>query len=1040
MFYFQSVLFTSQRSVLKSVLDKFSSSWPAGQRRLRQATRDCRRLARVEQLEMRAMLSASPIDDRPYFDLGPSDGVAWDQPRVTVELSDEAENIIGPNTFNSWLLDTGANTILGFQTAVGDMPDYETDGQFEELGVGGSSLYDLSKSYRLDFAGESGIRNTLLDTRIITDATRDVSIFGPYGIVGMPVMTERVTTFDFTPWTTIVGLDLFMKVEFGDELPAYSGPRYTVSVDNRFEYFPEPHVVPLGHAPPAWADIPYLSAQLLNNGQTTSGNFIFDSGAQVSILNRRMAFELGLDTNNDGELDSLDASYARSETISGIGGSTSVPVFLIDEVHVPTDEGPDMVWTDLQWLVLDIDPGIDAVFGFDNMTSGWIEAALADGKSGYIMQSHLDFRGYETTGQGKIYFDINPEIHSVVDPTGPGAAIEERGGLTSVSEIGITDTYTLRLTTAPTADVRVTLASPGDEQATAVDANNPSHNYLDFTPQNWNIPQTVLVSAIDDSTEESFHRTFVRHTSSSSDPAYQAVGMPRVVVNITDNDYPGVMLIPSDGATEVSESGATDTYQMVLTFPPTQPVTISMANVQNQVTATAVVGGGSSLVFTPGNWNVPQGILVTAVDDAFSEGPHKTYISHSLSTADINFQTAFILQEVVTIIDNDVVDTTPPRVLDVQVASTRWQTPFIDAVDGGGVAGGNGRGLSLAGPDQLRNLPWINLDRMYIQFSEDVAASLSPAKIALVGMNLSNYMPGVTLVYGEDGPNVATLRFDSPIANDSLVLSLLDTITDAAGNLLDGEWSNGSSTTSGNGTAGGRFDFRLDVLPGDINNNGGVNTADLFDGYDMVGTVVGNVSQAYFDVNGNGGVNTGDLFDAYDWIGRILPQPPTIAAAARVASASLASEVSQTKPAVNPSDLSVIFAGLGAETRLQTARTLLHSRLNSAKPEIEALVGDVEFAIPTPPIIPAAVNAACKSWRDAAEDFWVRPDYDIPMVASQATIQTVMRATPIAIPSRHDRRAKHHNVRDNSEQVESAAEEHFQLVVPYRPAGVGRHS
>ena len=51
----------------------------------------------------------------------------------------------------------------------------------------------------------------------------------------------------------------------------------------------------------------------------------------------------------------------------------TVPVFLIDQVHIPTDQGPDLVWTDLQWLVLDIIDEIDGVFGFDNITSGWIE-------------------------------------------------------------------------------------------------------------------------------------------------------------------------------------------------------------------------------------------------------------------------------------------------------------------------------------------------------------------------------------------------------------------------------------------------------------------------------------------------------------------------------------------------------------------------------------------------------------------------------------------------------------------------------------------
>ncbi len=839
----------------------------------------CSRWRKIEQLEPRTMLSASPIAGRPYFDLGPSDGVAWDQPRVTVQFIDELQRAIGPLTFNTWLLDTGANTILAFQTAVGDMtgpPAYQTQGRFAELGIGGTQLFDISKSYQMDFAGDSGERNTRLDTRIISDATRDVSIFGPYGIVGMPAMTERVTTLDFTPWTTIdpLSLDLFMKVDFRDDVPSYSGPRYTVKVDNRYEYFPEPHVIPLGGPTPAWADIPYLTAQLKHNEKISQGNFLYDTGAQVSILSQRMAFELGLDSNGDGMLDSKDASFAREETVGGIGGQTTVPVFLIDEVHVPTEQGPDLVWTDLQWLVLDIDPGIDAVFGFDNMTSGWIEAAAVNGKSGYIMQSHLDFRNYEATGEGKIYFDINPEIHAVVDPNGPGAIVDELGGLTSVSETGVADTYTLRLSQAPTANVRVVLASPGDQQATAVDALNPSNGFLDFTPSNWSQPQTVLVTAIDDSIEESFHRTFVRHVSSSADPAYQNVGMPRVVVNITDNDFPGVMLIPSDGATIVSEGGFSDTYQVVLTYPPTAPVTIGLSNLQNQVTAVSQATGANSLQFTPGNWQVPQTVVVTAVDDLLNEGTHKTYVNHSLSTADLIFAQAFILQEIVTIIDNDSTDSVPPKVIDVIVGSSQWNSAFIDAIDGGGTGAGNGLGMSLTGTGQLRNLPWINIDRLYVQFSENVGASFSPSKLRLVGANVADYVPVLTPVYGPDGSNRLTLKFNSPIGSDILLLALADSITDAAGNALDGEWADGLSTVSGNATAGGRFLFRLDVLPGDVNDNGGVNTTDLLDDYGMRNTLVSSQAASMFDVNGNGGVNTTDLFDIYTFRNTVLPAPP----------------------------------------------------------------------------------------------------------------------------------------------------------------------
>ena len=62
-----------------------------------------------------------------------------------------------------------------------------------------------------------------------------------------------------------------------------------------------------------------------------------------------------------------------------------------------------------------------------------------------------------------------------------------------------------------------------------------------------------------------------------------------------------------------------------------------------------------------------------------------------------------------------------------------------------------------------------------------------------------------------------------------------DPIEDAAGNRLDGDWTNPTSTSdtgdrvypSGNGVAGGNFDFRFNVLPGDANQDGVVNFSDL---------------------------------------------------------------------------------------------------------------------------------------------------------------------------------------------------------------------
>ena len=129
------------------------------------------------------------------------------------------------------------------------------------------------------------------------------------------------------------------------------------------------------------------------------------------------------------------------------------------------------------------------------------------------------------------------------------------------------------------------------------------------------------------------------------------MGLPRAIVSVIDNDAPGVMIISSGGSTEVVEGGSTDTYQVVLTYPPTQDVTIHLEHVQGQLTAVnaAQPAGIIFLTFTPSNWSIGQTVLVTAIDDSIWDATYKAYVSHMVDTTDPDYQDAFALQELVVI-------------------------------------------------------------------------------------------------------------------------------------------------------------------------------------------------------------------------------------------------------------------------------------------------------------------------------------------------------------------------------------------------------
>ena len=76
-------------------------------------------------------------------------------------------------------------------------------------------------------------------------------------------------------------------------------------------------------------------------------------------------------------------------------------------------------------------------------------------------------------------------------PLPPGITLTQSNANTAVTEGGATDSYTVVLDKAPTADVTITLGNTNGQVGT----NVPS---LTFTIANWNLAQTVTVTAVND--------------------------------------------------------------------------------------------------------------------------------------------------------------------------------------------------------------------------------------------------------------------------------------------------------------------------------------------------------------------------------------------------------------------------------------------------------------------------------------------------------------------------------------------------------------
>ncbi len=211
----------------------------------------------------------------------------------------------------------------------------------------------------------------------------------------------------------------------------------------------------------------------------------------------------------------------------------------------------------------------------------------------------------------------------------------------AVSEAGATATYNVVLTSQPTAAVTVTVSD--DSQVNVDKATLP------FTTGNWNIAQTVAVSAQPDAVVEgSPHFGTIAHSVASTDGNYNGYVTPSVSVSITDDDSAGVSVVQAGGSTNVAEGGATDTYTVVLTSQPTAGVTVTVSGDPD------VGVNKTTLPFTTGNWNAPQTVMVTAFNDAIVEGGHTGTVTHGIQGGEaVEYTGVSVASVTATITDND---------------------------------------------------------------------------------------------------------------------------------------------------------------------------------------------------------------------------------------------------------------------------------------------------------------------------------------------------------------------------------------------------
>ena len=155
---------------------------------------------------------------------------------------------------------------------------------------------------------------------------------------------------------------------------------------------------------------------------------------------------------------------------------------------------------------------------------------------------------------------------------------------------------------------------------------------LTFTSVNWNTPQALTITGIaDDDLADETPTVTVTVTDGSSDDNFDPLADLTVNVTVADNDSAGFTV--SSATSTITEGGAADSAITVVLD--AQPATDVVFGVASDDTGAATVTP-ATLTFTNANWNTPQALTITPIDDVdtVDETPVITITVTDLSSDD----------------------------------------------------------------------------------------------------------------------------------------------------------------------------------------------------------------------------------------------------------------------------------------------------------------------------------------------------------------------------------------------------------------------
>lgn len=211
---------------------------------------------------------------------------------------------------------------------------------------------------------------------------------------------------------------------------------------------------------------------------------------------------------------------------------------------------------------------------------------------------------------------------TITDDDAAGISVTPANGLVT-TEAGGQATFTVRLNSQPSADVTLTLSSDTPTEGTV------SPLTLTFTAADWNSPQTVTITGVDDTVADGdVTYQIVTGAAVSLDAAYNGVDAVDVSVSNSDDDAAVISITPY--VFHLTEASTPQTYQIIIASDPSAPFTLALTFDPNELT---VDGSSSSPVVYTVNRSGVIIVVVDVVENDSLNTDRLTLIQHSITSS-----------------------------------------------------------------------------------------------------------------------------------------------------------------------------------------------------------------------------------------------------------------------------------------------------------------------------------------------------------------------------------------------------------------------